>query len=149
MPEGSQWQYEIKLDGYRAIRERLEGCAIVVAKPQGLQPTKRSDAWVKVRANLVYAGSVQAGFVPDSKQSLLSELTRLHTVRCPFANVPDRTCGRWGEGITAERMQQCRWVKPERLATVDFIEWTPDGRLRPPRFVQCTPVLTLRKPRDH
>jgi bifunctional non-homologous end joining protein LigD len=37
--------------------------------------------------------------------------------------------------LTAEEMQECRWLKPVRVAQIDFREWTPDGHLRHPSFV--------------
>ena len=31
-----------------------------------------------------------------------------------------------GESLTAEKMEQCRWVKPRLVCQVAFVEW--DGR---------------------
>jgi ATP-dependent DNA ligase len=42
---------------------------------------------------------------------------------------------RRNEGITAERIKKCRWLKPRLVATIEFLEWTPENRLRHPRFV--------------
>jgi bifunctional non-homologous end joining protein LigD len=32
-------------------------------------------------------------------------------------------------------MKDCVWVRPERVAEVEFVEWTPDAHLRHRRFV--------------
>jgi bifunctional non-homologous end joining protein LigD len=31
-------------------------------------------------------------------------------------------------------MQNCQWLKPELVAQIEFVEWTPDGHLRHSRF---------------
>jgi ATP-dependent DNA ligase len=43
--------------------------------------------------------------------------------------------GRWGEGLTVDKMKECVWVRPKLAAEVEFVEWTPDGHLRHARFV--------------
>jgi len=37
--------------------------------------------------------------------------------------------------LTAEQMKECRWLKPVRVAQIEFNEWTPDGHLRHSTFV--------------
>jgi bifunctional non-homologous end joining protein LigD len=32
-------------------------------------------------------------------------------------------------------MKECVWVRPELVAEVEFVEWTPDNHLRLTRFV--------------
>jgi bifunctional non-homologous end joining protein LigD len=54
---------------------------------------------------------------------------------CPFANLPEAKSGRWGAGLTAEKMKDCRWLKPLLVGQFEFVEWTPDGHLRHSRFV--------------
>jgi bifunctional non-homologous end joining protein LigD len=66
---------------------------------------------------------------------LLKRLSTLAGKECPFANVPEAKGGRWGEGLTAEKMQQCRWLKPALVGQFEFVEWTPDGHLRHSRFI--------------
>jgi len=41
----------------------------------------------------------------------------------------------WGQGITKEKMNDCRWVKSATVAEIEFAEWTPDERLRHAAFV--------------
>jgi len=61
---------------------------------------------------------------------------------CPFRNLPESRKGRWGEGLTAEEMKRCRWLKPQMVAAIEFLEWTHDNHLRHPKFV------SLRDERD-
>jgi bifunctional non-homologous end joining protein LigD len=46
---------------------------------------------------------------------------------CPFANLPEKK--RTPGALTAEEMKKCVWVKPEVVAQIEFVEWTPDGSL--------------------
>jgi bifunctional non-homologous end joining protein LigD len=32
-------------------------------------------------------------------------------------------------------MKECVWVRPELVAEVEFVEWTPEGHLRHARLV--------------
>ena len=53
----------------------------------------------------------------------------------PVVNLPEGGKGRWGEGLTADDMKHCRWLKPQLVASIEFLEWTPENRLRHPKFV--------------
>jgi ATP-dependent DNA ligase len=64
---------------------------------------------------------------------------------CPFANLPEAKSGRWGVGLTAEKMTDCRWLKPTLVAQFEFVEWTPDGHLRHSRFMGLPPDAETRK----
>jgi ATP-dependent DNA ligase len=37
--------------------------------------------------------------------------------------------------LEKEKMNNCRWLKPELVAQIEFAEWTPDGHLRHSKFV--------------
>jgi len=37
--------------------------------------------------------------------------------------------------LTLEEMKNCKWVKPELVAQIEFGEWTPDGHLRHSKFI--------------
>jgi bifunctional non-homologous end joining protein LigD len=50
-------------------------------------------------------------------------------------NLPEKRASRWGESLTAEKMQQCRWVKPKLVCQLSFVEWTDAGRLRHCTFI--------------
>jgi bifunctional non-homologous end joining protein LigD len=40
-----------------------------------------------------------------------------------------------GQGLTAEKMKDCRWLNPALVGQFEFLEWTPDDHLRHSRFV--------------
>jgi ATP-dependent DNA ligase len=54
---------------------------------------------------------------------------------CPFVNLPEKGRSRWGEGLTAEDMKKCVWLRPEIVAQIEFLEWTEGGdHLRHSKF---------------
>jgi DNA ligase D-like protein (predicted ligase) len=128
------------------------------------EPGRRSGLWVKHRINrsqefviggyipshlgvdsivigvyrgkdLHYAARVRAGFVPLTRRQVFERITSLETSKCPFVNLPEKDAGRWGQGLTAEKMKECVWVKPRILAEIDFLEWTGADHLRHTKFV--------------
>jgi bifunctional non-homologous end joining protein LigD len=52
-----------------------------------------------------------------------------------FVNLPEKHRSRWGEGLTAEDMKKCVWLRPELVARVEFLEWTESDHLRHSKFV--------------
>ena len=62
-------------------------------------------------------------------------MSGLEIAECPFANLPEARSGRWGVGLTAAKMKDCIWLKPELVAQVEFAEWTPDEHLRHAKFI--------------
>jgi len=52
----------------------------------------------------------------------------------PFANLPDTHQSRWGDELTAEKMKECVWLRPEAVAQIEFLEWTEGDRLRHSKF---------------
>jgi bifunctional non-homologous end joining protein LigD len=125
---------------------------------------RRSGAWVKLRLNrgqefvvggyvpagdsfdsiifgyyegkdLKYAARVRNGFVPHSREALLKRLRGLQREGCPFSNLPETRKGRWGEGLTAQDMENCRWVEPRLVVFLEFVEWTAANHLRHVKFV--------------
>ena len=141
----------------------LEG--VVAKRRRSLyEPGRRSDAWVKVRfavhqelvvggykpspngfdslvvgyyegRSLRSAGKVRSGFTPHSRALLFERLRAVTATRCPFDNLPTSRTSHWGEGITAEEMQELVWVKPRIVVEVAFTEWTRDGSLRHAAFI--------------
>ena len=124
---------------------------------------RRSGAWVKLRINLgqefvvggyvpgsngfdsivigvyrrdqlFYVARVRAGFVPASRRDLFKHLEPLRTTECPFVNLPQSSAGRWGQGLTAEKMRECIWLRPETVVACEFLEWTPGGQVRHIKF---------------
>jgi len=85
------------------------------------------------------------GFTPATRAALFKKFTGLEIPDCPFANLPEPRGGRWGQGLTAAKMKECVWLKPELVAQIEFVEWTPDGHLRHSRFVALRDDKT---PRD-
>lgn len=151
-------------DLIRAIREQgLEG---IVAKrlDSSYESGRRSGAWMKMRVNqgqelviggytpssksfdavlvgyykgkdLMYAAKVRNGFVPTTRERLFERFRGLERATCPFQNLPESKKGRWGEGLTAEDMKECRWLQPRLVAAIEFLEWTPENHLRHSKFV--------------
>ena len=66
---------------------------------------------------------------------MFKRLKALASEECPFVNLPEAKGGRWGEGLTAEKMKLCRWLKPLLVEQFAFVEWTPDSHLRHSRFM--------------
>ncbi len=77
-----------------------------------------------------------AGFTPAVHEQLHQRFRGLETLGCPFANLPEARAGRWGEGLTAAKMKDCRWLQPVLAGRFDFVEWTPDKHLRHSRFIE-------------
>ena len=78
--------------------------------------------------------SLRSGFTPASRGQLFRRFQGLAVADCPFANLPGATGGRWGQGLTAEKMTECRWLMPSLVGEFEFVEWTPDNHLRHVRF---------------
>jgi DNA ligase D-like protein (predicted ligase) len=120
-------------------------------------PGRESDAWQKHRFNkeaefviggfvphgstfssiiigeyrgedLYYVKRVAAGFTPYLREQVLAELNPLVTSECPFVDLPEPN--RSGHGLTAAKMKDCVWLKPERRCELEFVERTRSGRLR-------------------
>jgi bifunctional non-homologous end joining protein LigD len=62
---------------------------------------------------LQFAARVRAGFIPATRREIFSQIKHLKSAHCPFANLPDRSPGRFGQGLTAEKMRECVWLKPD------------------------------------
>lgn len=84
---------------------------------------------------LLYAARTRNGFTPALRASLFKKLRVIETPDCPFVNLPERKSGRWGQGLTAEKMKECRWVKPVLVGQFEFLEWTGENHLRHSRFI--------------
>lgn len=85
--------------------------------------------------SLLFCGKVRAGFTPASRRDLFRRLDGLQIDACPFANLPSRKSGGWGEGIPPEDMPKMRWVRPSIVVQVAFLEWTSYDMLRHASFV--------------
>ena len=84
---------------------------------------------------LIYAARVRAGLVPATRREVFERLKHLRTPKCPFVNLPEPAAGRWGQGLTAEKMETCVWVRPEVVAEIQFLKWTGADHLRHTKFL--------------
>jgi bifunctional non-homologous end joining protein LigD len=92
-------------------------------------------AYYDGNGRLVHAARTRSGFTRASRDDLFRRFRGLETAECPFLNLPEARSGRWGEGLTAEKMAGCRWLQPVLVGQFEFVEWTPDGHLKYARFV--------------
>jgi DNA ligase D-like protein (predicted ligase) len=125
---------------------------------------KRSGAWQKMRVNrgqdfviggytvggspfdalifgyydgdrFMYAARTRNGFTPSVRSELMKRFRGLEIEQCPFANLPESKSGRWGQGLTKDKMRECRWLAPVLVGEFEFLEWTADDHLRHTKFV--------------
>jgi bifunctional non-homologous end joining protein LigD len=59
---------------------------------------------------LMYAGRTRNGFTQRLREDLMKRFRPLETPDCPLANLPEAKNGRWGAGLTAAKMDACRWL---------------------------------------
>jgi DNA ligase D-like protein (predicted ligase) len=90
---------------------------------------------VYLKRELMFAARVRAGFVPATRREVFAQIKDLKINTCPFANLPEAQAGRWGQGLTAEKMKGCVWVTPKAVVRIDFAEWTGGEKLRHTKFV--------------
>ena len=151
-------------DMLAAVRQQqLEG-VIGKRKDSSYDPGKRTGSWIKYRVNrgqelviggyipglhgfdslivgyyrgedLVYVARVRNGFVPASRRQVFERIRSLVSQTMPFVNLPDTHKSRWGDELTAEKMKECVWLRPEAVARIEFLEWTEADRLRHSKFV--------------
>ena len=84
---------------------------------------------------LMYASRTRNGFTPALRQQLFKKFRSVEIADCPFVNLPEARSGRWGVGLTKEKMADCRWLKPVLVGLFEFVEWTADNHLRHTKFV--------------
>jgi bifunctional non-homologous end joining protein LigD len=151
-------------DMLAAVRQQqLEG-VIGKRKDSVYEPGKRTGSWVKCRVNcgqelviggylpgphgfdslivgyyrgkdLVYVARVRNGFVVASRRQVFEKIRHLVSPIMPFVNLPDTHKSRWGDELSAEKMKECVWLRPEAVAQIEFLEWTEADRLRHSKFV--------------
>jgi DNA ligase D-like protein (predicted ligase) len=153
------------LDLIQSVKAQgLEGL-VAKRRDSRYEPGQRSGAWRKMRVNvgqdfviagytpgprcfdavtfgyydgdkLIYVARTRNGFTSASREALFRRFKGLETRECPFANLPEAKGGRWGEGLTRTKMEECRWLKPVLVGQFEFLEWTPDNHLRHARFMR-------------
>lgn len=90
---------------------------------------------------------VGGGYTPGTHgfdRAVHAELAPLEAGVCPFANLPEPSAGRWGQDLTAAKMKNCIWLRPEDFAQFRFLEWTPNDHLRHANFVALRDDKDLR-----
>ena len=146
---------------------KAQGLEGLVAKRRDsrYEPGLRSGAWQKMRVNhgqefviggytvggktfdalvfgyyegdrLIYAARTRNGFTPVVRAQLMKRF-RAWKPECPFANLPEKKSGRWGAGLTAAKMKDCRWLKPVLVGQFEFVEWTGETICVIPRSSRC------------
>jgi ATP-dependent DNA ligase len=126
-------------DLIRSVREQgLEGL-VAKRRTSAYESGQRGGAWLKMRVNrgqefviggytvgaknfdalifgyyerdrLMYVARTRNGFTPALRDKLFQRFRQLETAQCPFANLPEVKSGRWGFGLTAAKMKDCRWL---------------------------------------
>jgi bifunctional non-homologous end joining protein LigD len=147
-----------------SVKEQgLEGL-VAKRRDSRYEPGLRSGSWQKMRVNqgqefviggytagsktfdalifgyyegdgLIYAARTRNGFTPLVRAQLMKKFRGLETKECPFANLPEAKSGRWGAGLTAAKMKDCRWLKPMLVGNFEFLEWTGENHLRHSKFI--------------
>lgn len=152
----------IRLSGHFVARGRemleaarqngLEG--IIAKRTDSKYESRRSPNWLKIKAvneqefviggftagersyfsslvlgtyrdgKLVHAGQVGTGFNERTLKEIYDRLKPLITPKSPFSG-----------GITNRLGRDVTWVKPELVAQIKYLEFTPDGMLRAPVFL--------------
>ena len=142
-------------DVINAVRSQgLEG-VVAKRLDSGYEPGQRSGAWRKMRINqgqefviggytlgakhfdalvfgyyedgkLLYAARTRNGFTPVLRGELQKRFRGLEIDECPFVNLPEARSGRWGQGLTTEKMKECRWLEPVLVGQFEYVEWTTD-----------------------
>ena len=84
---------------------------------------------------LRFAGRVGTGFSEKTLANLYAQFQKIRMQPCPFINLPEKSEGIWGLGITPAMMKRCHWLEPVLVAQVKFTEWTHDDQLRQPVFL--------------
>jgi bifunctional non-homologous end joining protein LigD len=94
---------------------------------------------------LIYVARTRNGFTPVSRAHLFRRFKALEIKKCPFVNLPEARSGRWGQGLTKEKMAEVQWLKPLFVGQFEFLEWTADNHLRHAKFVG---LRDDRRPKD-
>jgi DNA ligase D-like protein (predicted ligase) len=148
----------------RSVKEQGFEGLVAKRRTSTYEPGLRSGAWMKMRVNrghefviggytrgtntfdalifgyydgndLIYVARTRSGFTPAKRAQLFKTFKNLETDRCPFVNLPEGKSGRWGQGLTKEKMAECQWLKPVLVGQFEFLEWTVDNHLRHSKFV--------------
>jgi bifunctional non-homologous end joining protein LigD len=84
---------------------------------------------------LIFAGKVGTGFQREAA-ALLKRLAKLHRSASPFAPV---------DLPTGAKIRDARWIDPDLVCEVAFMEWTGHGHIRHGSFQGMRPDKDPRK----
>jgi len=87
------------------------------------------------KGKLKYAGKVNGGYTPSMRKELFPKLRALRQTKCAFNDLPEKSHGRWNNGITKAEMSEYVWLKPKLVCVVRFREWTDNLHLRHAAFI--------------
>jgi ATP-dependent DNA ligase len=157
LPEGPDWLYEIKQDGYRAIAV-LDGNTVLLYSISGLDYTHEFPHIAFALKNiggyipgpqgigelligefrppgrqLYFIKRLLAGLNKFNRREIYDAVQDLKAKTCPFVNLPEKT-SEHQHALTSEVMRECIWTKPEQPCEVEFIERTRSRKLRHAEF---------------
>jgi bifunctional non-homologous end joining protein LigD len=148
----------------QSVKEQHFEGLVAKRRDSRYEPGLRSGAWMKMRVNrgqefviggytvgtktfdalvfgyyegarLIYAARTRNGFTPATRGQLFRKMRGLEVAECPFGNLPEAKSGRWGQGLTAAKMKECRWLNPLLVGQFEFLEWTGENHLRHTKFI--------------
>ena len=154
LPDEPRWEYQLKLDGYRAVAFKAGGRLHLRSRNDKDFSTRYPaviDGLAKLPDETVVDGEIVT-FDEDGRPSFSAlqnfgsssapVVRGLAIPDCPFTNLPEARSGRWGQGLTKAKMAECRWLMPKlvghfRISGMDARR-PPEARKvrRPPRRQQ-------------
>ena len=131
----SRYESGLRTGAWQKMRVN-RGQELVIA---GYTPSLKSfDALVigYYEGGKLYAARTRSGFTRASRLELFKKIKPLEITQYPFANLPEKKAGRWGAGLTAAKMAECRWLKPQLVGQFEFVEWIGENHLRHTKFIR-------------
>jgi bifunctional non-homologous end joining protein LigD len=111
------------------VKVRPRQDLVVAGYTKGQRRRERMGALVLAvheRGGLRWAGNVGTGFTEHEIDELLARLRPLERPDSPLVTAPK---------MPRVRKSDVRWVEPELVVEVEFVEWTHEGHLRFPTFL--------------
>jgi hypothetical protein len=78
----------------------------------GKQPVRRSCLWISRGRTADVRGTHTCRIHASTSRCADEAVSWVGDPECPFANLPESKEGRWGQGLTAAKMRECRWLRP-------------------------------------
>lgn len=139
LPEGLEWLWEIKFDGYRALAVK-SGTGLTLFSRRRKSLNRQFPFIVEALADLP-AGTVVDGEVVAIDESGRPSFNLLQHSRAGASRIQyyvfDLLC--WKDRdlthVPLEKMKKAVWLRPDAVAQIEFLEWTEGDRLRHSKFV--------------